>query len=183
MTFKTIGLCLLIISVYWVGRRSVKKLIRQWGAQRGVARSRIDYVNAAVQLFMSAITLIAIGMVVGLGYRDVGLFFGSVFAVVGVALFAQWSIVSNVTASVIVFFFFPYKVGDYVRILDGDNTIEGRLKEITLFHVILSAEDGMLSTFPNSLVFQKAVQINSQYDSKRIQKEQTKTENKVGENV
>ena len=98
------------------------------------------------------------GVITGFGYEDVGLIFTSLFAVLGVALFAQWSILSNVTASVIVFFFFPYHVGDHVRIVDGEDSIEGIIEEITLFHVILKFED-KIATYPNSLVFQKAVVI------------------------
>ena len=105
---------------------------------------------------------IAVGIFVGIGYKDLGVFFGSIFAVIGVALFAQWSILSNVTASIIVFFFFPYRVGDNVKILDGENSVEGVINEISLFHVILMDVDGLTITYPNALVFQKAVKIQSQ---------------------
>ena len=100
--------------------------------------------------------------------KDFGIFFSSVFAILGVALFAQWSILSNITASILVFFFFPYRVGHRVKILDGENSIEGILDEITLFHVILIDELGNRLTYPNSMAFQKAVIISTNSETKLI---------------
>lgn len=95
----------------------------------------------------------------GINIDDLGVFLGSFVAVLGVTLFAQWSILSNATASVLIFFFFPYRVGDSITILDGDNTVAGTIKEIALFHVILTGDAGKMITFPTSLIFQKAVTV------------------------
>ena len=75
----------------------------------------------------------------------------------GVALFAQWSILSNITASMIIFFGFPYRVGDRIKILDKDDDMSGIIEEISMFHVILRREDGNIVTYPNTLILQKAV--------------------------
>ena len=83
--------------------------------------------------------------------------FTSIFAVLGVALFAQWSILSNVTASLIIFFFFPYRVGDTIRIQDDKEILEGCIQEITLFHLLIKRSEGDIISYPNSLVFQKAI--------------------------
>jgi len=66
---------------------------------------------------------------------------------------------SNVTASLIIFFFFPYRVGDTVRIFDDKEVLEGKIHEITLFHVLIKNEKREIISFPNSLVFQKAIVI------------------------
>jgi small-conductance mechanosensitive channel len=74
-----------------------------------------------------------------------------------VALFAQWSILSNITASLLIFFGFPYRVGDWVKICDKDDDITGHIIEISTFHVILQRLNGDIVTYPNSLILQKAV--------------------------
>jgi small-conductance mechanosensitive channel len=145
--------------VYGLVRKHIHGLVRRIGLERKVTQNRVDYVASVMVLVWTVIAVIVAGMVAGLNYQDVGVFFGSAIAVLGVALFAQWSILSNITASVIVFFFFPYRVGDYVKILDGDNSIEGIIREISLFHVILTGPKNEISTYPNSMIFQKAVQI------------------------
>jgi small-conductance mechanosensitive channel len=79
------------------------------------------------------------------------------FAVIGVALFAQWSILSNITASVVIFFGFPYRVGDRIKVTDADFDISGTLEEISLFHVLIRTDGQNLITYPNNLILQKPV--------------------------
>ena len=162
MTLQSLIPLTIIIIVFLIGKKSIRLLVQRIGRERSIASNRIQYVNAVLLFFWSVMAFIAVGIFAGIGYKDLGVFFGSIFAVIGVALFAQWSILSNVTASIIVFFFFPYRVGDNVKILDGENSVEGVINEISLFHVILMDVDGLTITYPNALVFQKAVKIQSQ---------------------
>jgi small-conductance mechanosensitive channel len=98
-----------------------------------------------------------LGLVLGINYGEVSIFLSSAFAVVGIALFAQWSILSNLTASLIIFFGFPYRIGDLVKVLDKDDTVTGVIEEISLFSVQIRDEMGNLATFPNSLFLQRPV--------------------------
>jgi len=84
-------------------------------------------------------------------------FASSIFAVIGVALFAQWSILSNLTSSIIIFFSFPSRIGDYIKILDGDNSIEGKIIEIELFHIRILDHDDNIVIYPNNLFMQKPI--------------------------
>jgi small-conductance mechanosensitive channel len=161
-----LSIALLVTAVgYFVVKAMIKRLVRKIGLEKRIALRRVQYVQFILTGFWTIATLAILGVITGFSYKDVGLIFTSIFAVLGVALFAQWSILSNVTASVIVFFFFPYHVGDHVKVIDGENTIEGIILEITLFHVILSFENTHI-TYPNSLVFQKAVVITKDKGAK-----------------
>lgn len=156
---------LLTAVVYFLVKSMIKRLVRKIGREKRIALRRVQYVQFILTGFWTIVIIAVIGIITGFSYKDVGLIFTSIFAVLGVALFAQWSILSNVTASVIVFFFFPYHVGDHVKIVDGEDSIEGIIEEITLFHVILKF-DNKLATYPNSLVFQKAVVITKDKGAK-----------------
>lgn len=147
-----------IVIVFYIGKASIHSLVHRIGRDKKIPYGRVQYVRTVLIFVWSTLAFLAVGFVIGIGYSDVGLFFGSIFAVIGVALFAQWSILSNATASIFIFFFFPFRLGDYVKIIDGDNSIEGSVKEITLFHVILERDD-ILSTYPNAMIFQKAIEI------------------------
>lgn len=155
---KIFVLLAVILTAFYFGKAGIHSAVNRIGRDKNIPFGRIQYVRTVLVLAWSTLAFLAIGVVIGLGYDDVGLFFGSIFAVIGVALFAQWSILSNVTSSVVIFFFFPFRVGDHVKIMDGENSIEGAVKEITLFHVILENEEE-LSTYPNAMIFQKAVTI------------------------
>ncbi|MFA0813386.1 mechanosensitive ion channel domain-containing protein [Microbulbifer epialgicus] len=159
MSLYTAGILLTVVIGLVLGNRAIKKLVNRVGAERHIDESRIDYVIKSIQLVWVFIGVVAGIALTGSSVEDVGVLVGSSLAFLGVALFAQWSLLSNATASIIVFFFFPYRVGSWVEIIDGDNTVIGQIKEITLFHVIMLDEDNAIVTYPNSLVFQKAVRI------------------------
>jgi small-conductance mechanosensitive channel len=155
-------------------RSFVVSRINRAAKNKGVDEKRVFYIRKTIDTLMLFITIIVILTYTGLDIDDLGLFLGSFVAVLGVSLFAQWSILSNVTASVFIFFFFPYRVGDTIKILDGENTIAGVIKEIALFHIILQGDGEALLTFPTSLIFQRAVEV---LEEKRL----TENEEKVSE--
>jgi len=95
----------------------------------------------------------------GVDTRNLFVALSSVFAVIGVALFAQWSILSNITAGIIIYFSAPFKIGDYIRILDKDMPIEARVEDIFTFYTHLRTKDGGIHIFPNALLLQKAISV------------------------
>ncbi len=133
-----------------------KALVLAYGKRRGVSQYRIKYIMKTINIGLIVFFSILLINVSGFEYGQVSLFLSSLFAILGVALFAQWSILSNITASLIIFFGFPYRVGDTIRVIDPDDEISGVIEEITLFHVLMD-RDGELLTYPNTLILQKAV--------------------------
>ena len=57
----------------------------------------------------------------------------------------------------IIFFAFPYRIGDRIKVVDKDDDISGKIVEIALFHVLIRRDDGSTVTYPNSIILQKAV--------------------------
>lgn len=133
------------------------KAVRELGFNKSVGELRVSYVSRLLNIGLVFCCIVVVCLILGLGYSQVSVFLSSIFAVVGVALFAQWSILSNVTASMIIFFSFPYRVGDRIKVLDKDDDMSGIIEEISMFHVILRRADGNVITYPNSLILQKAV--------------------------
>lgn len=152
-----IGLIALLVLAYVIVSRILKSSVTLLGQKRFANEVRITYVSKMLNLGFTAIFVLLICLVLGIGYGQLAIFFSSVFAVVGVALFAQWSILSNITASLIIFFGFPYRVGDWVKVVDKDDEVLGQIMEISSFHVIIHRLSGDIVTYPNSLILQKAV--------------------------
>lgn len=152
-----VGLIVLLVVAYVVLSRLLKSSIALLGHKKAVNEVRITYVSKMLHLGMTATFVLVVCLILGVGYGQLAIFFSSVFAVVGVALFAQWSILSNITASLIIFFGFPYRVGDWVKVVDKDDEILGQILEISTFHVIIQRLSGDVVTYPNSLILQKAV--------------------------
>ena len=134
-------------SAHRVGKKSDINITR--------TRLMFKYINILILLIASFLLAIAWGM----GLKDLSLIFSSVFAVIGVALFAIWSILSNITSGIIMFFSFPYKIGDKIRIHDKDAPIIAVIDDIKAFHLYLRNDEGELITYPNNLILQKAVSL------------------------
>jgi len=130
--------------------------INRYGKSKEVSPYRIKYISKTVSIVLILLYLIVLANLTGLKYTQVSIFLSSVFAVIGVALFANWSILSNITASLIIFFGFPYRVGDSIKVIDKDDDISGVIEEITLFHVLIR-RDQELITYPNNQILQKGV--------------------------
>lgn len=135
----------------------LEKVIHDLGINKAFGALRVRYMTRLMNIGMVFCAVVVICFILGLGYSEVSVFLSSIFAVVGVALFAQWSILSNITASMIIFFGFPYKVGDRIKVMDKEDDMSGIILEISMFHVILLRDDGNMLTYPNSLILQKAV--------------------------
>ncbi len=145
-----------IVIAFFLSIRFSSAAIKTYGAQKEVSVYRINYISKTVNIGLVVFFSILLANISGLEYSQISIFLSSVFAVIGVALFAQWSILSNITASLIIFFGFPYRVGDKIRIIDKDDDICGVIEEITLFHVLIKREEELI-TYPNTLILQKGV--------------------------
>ena len=95
----------------------------------------------------------------GVDTKNLLLAMSSVFAVIGVAFFAQWSILSNITAGIVVYFSLNLKIGDKIKILDKDFPIEAIIIDIKTFYVYLETDQGEKIIYPNSLILQKGVSV------------------------
>jgi small-conductance mechanosensitive channel len=69
---------------------------------------------------------------------------------------------SNVTASIILFLNHPAKIGDTIVFLDKDFPLTGKIKNIGAFFITVRTEEDEMITIPNSLIFQKMVKIISE---------------------
>lgn len=135
----------------------INTLIGKISKKNGInlARTHLMQRYTSVALFIFA--LVIIPFIFGTQAKDLVVLFSSVFAVIGIALFAIWSILSNITSGIIMFLSFPYKVGDKIKIHDHDFPLEGIIEDIRAFQLHLRIENGDLVTYPNNLMLQRAV--------------------------
>ena len=111
-----ISISIVVILIYLISRKIIKRLVHRHGTKHDFDKSRMLYISKITGLANSIVFGILLGFVWEISLSGLSLYFASIFTVVGVALFAHWSILSNLTASVVLFFFFPYRIGSYIRI-------------------------------------------------------------------
>ncbi|NNE31410.1 MAG: mechanosensitive ion channel [Winogradskyella sp.] len=148
---------IILLVILLIIRAIIVITVKKIGEKSGTTEARAGLIGRYVTVILVLIAFVIESYILGVEPNQISLVFSSVFAVIGIGLFAIWSILSNVTSGVIMFFSFPYKVGDKIKIHDKDYPIEAIIEDIRAFQLILREDNGDLTTYPNNLVLQKAV--------------------------
>lgn len=111
-----------------------------------------------INLILYVICIIIISAIWSVKQENILLFASSLITVFGVALFAEMSILSNVTACIILFFQHPIKVGDRIALTYEGKDIEGELIDISYFFVYIKTVKATL-TVPNALLIKNSFSI------------------------
>ena len=111
---------LTVILIYIILRITITKVVIRFARLNEVLEHRTNLIIKYINLLLGILTVISITIIWGVKKDQILLFISSIFAVVGVASFAQWSILSNITAGIIIFFSYPFKIGDKIKIHDKE---------------------------------------------------------------
>ncbi|MBL7899220.1 MAG: mechanosensitive ion channel [Crocinitomicaceae bacterium] len=144
--------------------------IRKWSfriAQKfhlGIERRKIT--TKIVNLLLVMIGAISIMGIWGLDQKELFVFLTSTLTVLGVGFFASWSILSNITSGLLLYFNHPLHIGDHIKIMDKESPVEGTLKDISMFFMHIETLEGEMVTIPNSVVTQKTISIRESTENK-----------------
>lgn len=159
----------ILVFLYVLSRLIVTKLVRRYSKSNQTLEHRTTLVIKYIHLFINVLVIIALIIIWGVQTKDIFIALSSITTVVGVAMFAQWSILSNITSGVILFFSFPFKIGDVIKIHDKDFPFEAEIEDIGAFHVYLKTIDGEKIIYPNNLLLQKGISIlKNHFDDKEF---------------
>lgn len=156
---KEIIATIISIVIFVVLRFAIKTIVTRFATKARFPASRSNLVMKYMDYFITILAIISLIGIWGVEGKEAFLVVSSIFTVIGVALFAQWSILSNITAGIILFFSFPFKIGDKIRILDKELPIEAEIIDIKSFYTLLKSFDGEEISFPNNLLLQKGIVI------------------------
>jgi small-conductance mechanosensitive channel len=112
-----------------------------------------------INLLLTITAIVFIAAIWGVKQTDIVVFISSVMAILGIAFVAQWSLLSNITAGLILFFNHPLKIGDHIKILEKDFIIEGIVNDITFFFIHIKTENNEKITISNTVILQKTISI------------------------
>lgn len=132
-------------------------LVNKTVSKNYVKKVRGKIIKKVLNLITVLVCLIIILIIWGVDQSELTIFVGSLLTVLGIALFAQWSLLSNITSSIIIFFNHPVKLDDTVTIIDKDFEIQGRVSDIGIFFIILKTMDGDQITIPSNVFIQKMI--------------------------
>jgi small-conductance mechanosensitive channel len=122
-------------------------------------------------ILLFLLLVVVLSVVWGIDIKGLLVLASSMIAVIGVALFAAWSLLSNITAFFIMLGQRNFSPGAEVKIIDGANHIEGKVVEINLFSTVLLTKNNDQVVYPNNLIVSRpvVVQHHIKADKSKIQ--------------
>src|SRR5690606_404734 len=153
---------IIIMVAFFSSRKISAALVKRYGVRHEIELSRILYTTKYVNFVITVVALMMLGVTWDISFEGLSVYFISFFTVAGGALFAAWSILSNITASILLFFYYPFRIGSQIRIIDGDNSVEGLVYDMTMFSIFIRTDDGMTVAYPNNLAIQKPIKLIKQ---------------------
>ncbi len=149
----TIVVLLTLFIVQFIVINSLKKIHQKFNLHK----SRLAVITKLTNVFLYATTIVLIAFIWGVEERQVLIYISSFLTILGIAFFAQWSILSNITAGLILFINYPVKIGSTITIMEKDNDITGEITDIGVFFMTLNTPKKESIVLPNSIILQKMI--------------------------
>lgn len=155
-----IALTCAILALYWLIGRLIYPKLKE-SAEDGNFKPEVSgRAKTAVRLIMALTSALLIFLIWGIKFSNILLFSTTMLTLMGEALFAQWSLLSNVTAYFVLLLHPSIKRGNFVRVLDFDNYVEGYVSELSLFNTKLITDSREQLIYPNNLMLSRPIVVN-----------------------
>lgn len=160
-----IGQIALIVLFALLLTRLVNRLIRRVGQGYDLPPEALPGARRAAGFLIKGGALLFILERLGVSGSVLWTAFTGFAAVGAVAFFAAWSVLSNIFCSLLIFSTQPFRLGNYVEILENGEKpgLKGRVADINLIYTTLrevgsdAEETGSVLQVPNNLFFQRTV--------------------------
>ena len=147
----------IVIAIFVIVKFISNLAIRKATEKFKYHKSRIKVVKKILNAILTLIVVSLFLIIWGVDQSKLLLFLSSFLTILGVAFFAQWSILSNVTSTLILFFNHQIKIGDTISVAEKDSLIEGKINDIGFFFVNIKTKENEEIIIPSNLFIQKAI--------------------------
>lgn len=151
--------------VFIVGRFLVSflnKMVARLLARRKVEPSVQTFVKSLVNILLTVLLIVAVVSKLGVETTSFAALLASAGVAVGMALSGN---LSNFAGGLIVLLLRPYKVGDWIEA----QGVSGTVREIQIFHTILTTADNKVIYIPNGALSSGTVINYSREDTRRVE--------------
>ena len=153
------------VLIYIIGRfviKQISRLLAKILETRKLEISVQTFLRSLVSLLLNLVLAFAIISKLGVETTSLAALLASAGVAVGMALSGN---LSNFAGGLIILIFKPYKVGDYIETNDASGTV----KEIQIFHTILTTLDNKIIYVPNGTLSSDAVTNYSRQVTRRAE--------------
>lgn len=156
---------LLAVVILVVGRLVVNLLNRL--VARMLDRRKVDptiqtFLKSLVNILLMVLLIVSVIGALGINTTSFAALLASAGVAVGMALSGQ---LQNLAGGIIVLFFRPYKVGDWIEA----QGVQGKVTAIQIFHTILTMVDNKVVYVPNGVMSSGVVVNYNRNDTRRVE--------------
>ena len=145
------------LTIFLVVRILVVRIINRTVRNNILQKTRGKIIKKIFAIGFTLLAIYFISTIWGVDQSELLLYFVSALTVLGIALFAQWSHLSNLTSAIIIFFSHNLRLDDNISIIDRDYEVIGRVSDISFFFIRLRTAEGDEVILPNNVFMQKMV--------------------------
>ena len=152
------------VIIFVVGRFLIsflRKMLARLLAKRHVDASIQSFVKSLVNILLTILLIIAVIGKLGVETTSFAALLASAGVAVGMALSGN---LQNFAGGLIVLLFRPFKVGDWIE----SQGVSGTVREIQIFHTILTTADNKVIYIPNGALSSGTVTNYSREDTRRV---------------
>ena len=156
------GVIAIIILI--IGFKLVNFLIKRIKKGRGfnkLEKTTQSFLLSLLSIFLKSIVIITCAGELGIPMTSIIALLGSVGLALGLALQGG---LSNIAGGVMIMFFKPFRVGDFI----DNGTYSGTIKEINIFHTIMSTYDNKMIVIPNGNLSNSVITNYSKYPERLL---------------
>lgn len=136
-------------------KRSVNKLKKTNYLQPYTALRLIAFFRIGIVLVATVAALQATGII-----HEAWAILSAALAALAVGFVATWSLLSNMTAALLVLIFRPFRVGDRIQVLEGDKiVVDGIVLDLNLAFTTVH-DQNMACRIPNNLLLQRVIRVS-----------------------
>ncbi len=153
------------ILVFIVGRiliSLVQKLVRKMLEKRQVEISVRTFIMSMVKILLTILLIVSVIGALGLETTSFAALLASAGVAIGMALSGN---LQNFAGGLVILLFKPYKIGEWIEC----QGVAGTVKEIQIFHTILSTADNKLIFVPNGALSSGVVTNYSNQEIRRVE--------------
>lgn len=136
-------------------------LLRKISSNFEFQQERLRLIVKIKNILVNIVASVFILTIWSVNQDQILVFITSFLTILGITLFAQWSLLCNITSGIILFVNHPTKIGDHITILDKEYNISGIISDIGLFFILIKTDDNEIITIPNSVMLQKMIKVDN----------------------
>lgn len=163
-TLAPFGRLLLIVVGAWLLRRVLRSMIASLGERKILPPEVVVGLRRLASIVITVAAVLLVLDQVGVPPTVLWTALTGFVAVAAIAFFAAWSVLSNIFCAFLIFISRPFRIHDYIEILENGEKpgLRGQVIDINVVYTTVrdttpGAEQGAILQIPNSLFFQRAV--------------------------